>query len=237
MPWGRKKLRLWLLAGITAIVLASVWLGKRFVVQRPKPQVMDDSRWASARDSTYRDLPFQVKDPGDPESCLWRTGCPYAPADLPPCPDGLETLTISELRERFATLRGSVVTVRGFTTAVGGAHTDAACACCNGYDGSLVLTETRLLAHPGPEHTRSWPPSYRKRLLIAAHRARLLLVAPNESAFKCSGDDTRLCCGFRDAASAVARGKLIGVSAHQLDVPTHGDDEPALEAPRLCGLP
>ena len=238
----RRVFRWWPLVAlvvVAAVATIGFTLASRLTsAPEPTPQPIDDSSWASARSSTYRGLAAAPHVARNDPSCLSRRGCPYEPVTLPSCPKGIEAMSAADLHERFATLLGSIVVARGFIVVGDFWKTGAGCECCNYAGAYLALADSRQWRYP----LRPYPPpsdGHARDNWEALFEFPSVVLVPSDhlEAFACSGDDTKLCCGFPEGEAVVARGKLIGVNARfWLHKRYYPGDEPALEDPRLCAL-
>lgn len=111
--------------------------------------------------------------------CLADIGCPPSSSQIPPCSDNLTAVTIRELESwQDAGSAPADVLVRGrlrssstmLSTLLLCHRSDGKRACCNGTSAGLVLEDDG--------------------------RQVLLTERNDPYAFRCTGDDSRQCCGF-----------------------------------------
>jgi hypothetical protein len=154
--------------------------------------------WASAEQSKYQ--PVALRFP----KCLRESGCPFEATELPPCPASIEALSVAEALQVAdrAGRTGADLFVTGTLFAATN-MTDLGCApdtCCNRASGSHQLSDDVSNMSAGTT------------IFISSGRGR--------RAFKCSGDDSTVCCDF-PSAKVVAFGRVRGQD---------------LIEPRLCRL-
>ncbi len=168
--------------------------------------VVPELKGIDGRSSTH--VPAQR--PVDDSSCISDHGCPFAPALIPTCSGTLQAQSLSEVLASNSNTSKTVVSVVGRLWVQPLQQlVDCSVGCCNLARGTIELRDGEA------------------RVPLSDDRYA--------DAFKCTGDDSRVCCGIAEVKDSVRSADV----QHQVMVEGTLNREAnpaALERPRICQL-